>query len=146
MAIYGVGSNWDGAEVCTDFFKEEKFILGWNEDCAEDLYTFISALKVGDILYIKANRPGSRRIRVKGIGIVKSNLISCISSGELGFGSTSDWKSLFVRVIWIDQKEFYIDIPQDQGRLTNVRAATIYEEHLPFVQKIIVEHIANKHN
>lgn len=143
MAIYGVGSNWDGEEVCDLFFEKDQFILGWNEDSAEDLYTFISSLKVGDILYIKANRPGSRSIRVKGVGIVNKNLISCISSGELGQGSISDWNSLFVGVSWVVKAEFIIEIPKNQGKLTNVRAATIYEEHLPFVQEKIVASIVS---
>lgn len=143
MAIYGVGSNWDGEEVCDLFFEKDQFILGWNEDSAEDLYTFISSLKVGDILYIKANRPGSRSIRVKGVGIVNKNLISCISSGELGQGSISDWNSLFVGVSWVVKAEFIIEIPKNQGKLTNVRAATIYEEYLPFVQEKIVASIVS---
>lgn len=143
MAIYGVGSNWDGEEVCELFFEKNQFILGWNEERAEDLYAFISSLKVGDILYIKANRPGSRNIRVKGVGIVNKNLISCISSGALGQGSISDWSSLFVGVSWVVKAEFVIEIPENQGKLTNVRAATIYEEYLPFVQEKIVTYIVN---
>ncbi|VXC20660.1 conserved hypothetical protein [Pseudomonas sp. 8BK] len=141
MAIYGVGSNWDGHEACITFFEERKFILGWNEASAEDLYSFISSLKVGDILYIKANRPGSRSIRVKGIGIVSKNLMSCILEGDLGYGSIKDWNSLFVHVEWAVKSDFTIDIPDNQGRLTNVRAATLYEEHLPFVQEQIVKHL-----
>lgn len=141
MAVYGVGSKWDDEEVSGFFFETGRFILGWNEESAEDLYSFISSLKVGDILYIKANRPGSRSIRVKGIGIVRKNLMSCILGGDLGYGSIKDWNSLFVSVSWIVRDEFIIDIPKNQGRLTNVRAATLYEEHLPFVQEEIVERL-----
>lgn len=146
MAIFGVGSNWGGDEVCGLFFDKGQFILGWNEESAEDLYSFISSLKVGDILYIKANRPGSRSIRVKGIGVVSKNLMSCIFAGDLGYGSIKDWNSLFVNVAWVVQDEFIIDIPEDHGRLTNVRAATLYEEHLPFVQERIVERLLSLHN
>lgn len=141
MAIFGVGSKWENKELKNQFFTEKKFILGWNEQSAEDLYAFIAALKVGDILYIKANRPGSRGIRVKGVGVVTKNLIGCITSGEYGELSISDWKSLFVRVEWVHQKEFSIIIPKDEGKLTNVRAATIYEEYLPSVQKEIISKI-----
>ncbi len=143
MAIYGVGSNWDGKELSHVFFKEGKFILGWNEKNAEDLYSFISSLKVGDILYIKANSPGSRSIRVKGIGVVKKNLMSCIISDERVSVSIKDWKSLFIIVSWIVKDEFLIEIPEQQGRLTNIRAATLYEEHLPFVQEQIVGRLFN---
>jgi hypothetical protein len=141
MAIYGAGSNWDGQEASDLFFHEGKFILGWNEESAEDLYSFISSLKAGDILYIKANRPGSRSIRVKGIGVVTKNLMSCILRGDLGYGSIKDWNSLFVNVAWVIRSEFVINIPENEGRLTNVRAATLYEEHLPFVQEQIIKNL-----
>ncbi|GAB6069938.1 hypothetical protein JCM30760_10350 [Thiomicrorhabdus hydrogeniphila] len=141
MAIYGVGSKWNEKELKKRFFDEGKFILGWNENSAEDLYSFISTLKVGDILYIKSNAPGSRKIKVKGIGIVSKNLLSCISSNELGSESYKKWESLFVRVNWLCKGEFPIEIPKEQGKLTNIRAATIYEEHLPYVQEQIINAI-----
>ena len=141
MAIYGVGSKWNEEELKERFFEEGKFILGWNEDSAEDLYSFTSSLKVGDILYIKSNAPGSRTIKVKGVGIVTKNLFSCISSGELGSESYKEWESLFVRVRWVCKETFTIEIPKNQGKLTNIRAATIYEEHLPYVQEQIINAI-----
>lgn len=140
MAIFGVGSNWSGEELRERFFSESRFILGWNEVSARDLYAFMASLKVGDILYIKANQPGSRIVRVKGIGIVTRNLIDCITSGELD-GNVSDWETLFVRVAWIDQEEYSVTIPEDEGKLTNIRAATIYEEYLPFVQEAIIARV-----
>ncbi|MGO0308800.1 hypothetical protein ACTL6P_19795 [Endozoicomonas acroporae] len=141
MAIYGVGSKWNEKELKDQFFDENKFILGWNEDRAEDLYSFISALKIGDILYIKSNAPGSRKIKVKGVGVVTKNLFSCISSGELGSESYKNWKSLFVKVAWISKDAFEIEIPEKIGKLTNIRAATIYEEYLPYVQEMIVDRL-----
>ena len=138
MAIYGVGSNWSGTELKDRFFADGKFILGWNEESAKDLYAFVSSLKVGDILYIKANQPGSRTIRVKGIGIVTKSLIGCINSGEFENAAISEWESLFVRVAWLHREEFTINIPKTEGKLTNIRAATIYEEYLPIVQEAIL--------
>jgi len=140
MAIFGVGSNWSGEELRERFFSESRFILGWNEVSARDLYAFMASLKVGDILYIKANQPGSRTIRVKGVGIVSRNLIGCITAGEF-HGNVSDWETLFVHVAWIDQEEFLVTIPEDEGKLTNIRAATIYEEYLPFVQEAVIARI-----
>lgn len=140
MAIFGVGSNWNEEEK-DRFFSEGKFILGWNEENAKDLYAFVAALKVGDILYIKANRPGSRKIRVKGVGIVSKSLMGCMTSGEFQSSDISDWESLFVRVAWVHKEEFRVTIPEDEGRLTNIRAATIYEEYLPVVQEAILEKI-----
>jgi hypothetical protein len=141
MAIYGVGSNWSGEELKDRFFEEGKFILGWNEDSAKDIYAFVASLKVGDILYIKANRPGARTIRVKGVGIVTKNLLTCMSSGELAHSALSDWEHLFVDVAWVHRDEFQINIPEEEGRLTNIRAATIYEEYLPLVQEAILKNL-----
>lgn len=141
MAIYGVGSNWSGEELRERFFSERRFILGWDEESANDLYAFVASLKVGDILYIKSNQPGSRTIRVKGIGIVTRNLLTCMSSGELLNVSVSNWESLFVEVAWIYRDEFHVHIPENEGKLTNMRAATIYEEFLPFVQEAIIGRI-----
>jgi len=141
MAIYGVGSKWNEKELKETFFKEGRFILGWNESSAKDLYSFISSLKVGDILYIKSNQPGSRVLRVKGIGIVTKSLIDCIRSEEFANSTISDWETLFIKIAWIDRTEFHITIPDDEGKLTNIRAATIYEEYLPFVQQKILSKI-----
>ncbi len=144
MAIFGVGSKWEDQELKDDFFANNKFILGWNEASAKDLYAFVSLLKVGDILYIKANAPGSRNVKVKGVGLVTKNLIGCISDGELGSSTISDWQSLFVRVTWVHKEEFTVKIPQNEGKLTNIRAATLYEEYLPFVQEAILAKVINR--
>lgn len=143
MAIFGVGSKWEDEELKDQFFSEKKFILGWNEASAKDLYAFVASLKVGDILYIKANAPGSRNIRVKGVGVVTRNLIGCINEVEFGASSISDWQSLFVRVAWVHKDEFVVTIPENEGKLTNIRAATIYEEYLPFVQEAILAKVIN---
>ena len=141
MAIFGAGSKFGDDEVKGTFFAQEKFILGWNEDSAKDLYEAVSHLKVGDIIYLKSNAPGSRSIRVKGIGIISKSLIQCIQSGEYKNKVISDWESFFVRVSWIFKEEFTIEIPENEGRLTSIRANTFYEEQLPFVQKAIVDKI-----
>lgn len=150
MAIYGVGSNWGGKELKEVFFREDKFILGWNEETANDIYSFIGALKVGDILYIKANQPGSRTLRIKGIGIIKTNFIGCLNSGDYKDTKITDWEELFIKVYWIykevDQNDFVITIPENEGKLTSVRACTIFEEHLPFVQNLIIDKIINMCN
>jgi hypothetical protein len=146
MAIYGVGSKWSEDELKDRFFSEGKFILGWNEESAKDLYAFVASLKVGDILYIKANQPGSRTIRVKGIGIVAKNLLTSMSSGDLAHSTIADWESLFVEVTWVRRDEFVINIPENEGKLTNIRAATIYEEYLPFVQEAVIKSLFSSAN
>ncbi|MGB7591307.1 MAG: hypothetical protein WCD04_08125 [Terriglobia bacterium] len=150
MAIFGVGSNWNGEEKRDRFFDERKFIVGWDVDSARDLYAFLASLKVGDVLYIKANQPGARVISVKGVGIVEKSVMDCLTSGEFEGSCIPDGSrlfvrvnrnSLFVRVRWVDREEFTVTIPENEGRLTNIRAATIYEEYLPFVQDAILRRI-----
>jgi len=142
MAIFGAGSKWDDEELKQTFFNDEKFIIGWNEASAKDLYEAVSHFKVGDIVYLKSNRPGSREIRVKGIGVVTKSVIQCVTDNEYR-DNISDWNGFFVRVRWICTEEFRIIIPDAEGKLTNVRAATVYEEHLPMVQNLIIDRLFN---
>jgi len=139
MAIFGAGSNWSGKEMKDIFFDEGKFTLGWNDNNAKDLYNLIGTLKIGDIIYLKSNAPGSRKIRVKGIGIVTENFIDCLMNGKYCETNVNDWESLFVKVKWKVKEEFIITIPKDEGKLTNIRAASFYEEFSPNVQRIIIE-------
>jgi hypothetical protein len=136
MAIYGAGSNWDGDEMKEEFFKNNNFIIGWNINEAQDLYNLISTMKAGDIVYLKANKPGSLDIRIKGIGIVKSSLIQILF--KKGEDLSINRKNFELPVEWIYKQEYVINIPNDTGKLTNIRAATLYEEHLPFVHDDII--------
>lgn len=70
MAIFGAGSDWDGVEQSPRFFNSNSYEIGWNVNEARDLHQLVRGLKASDIIYLKANRPGSLDIRVKGIGVV----------------------------------------------------------------------------
>jgi len=143
MAIFGVGSIWDDdGELAPRFFETDSFILGWGKVSAEDLYSFVASLKAGDILYLKSNQPGSRTIRVKGIGLVKESFISGFDPSKEDFKNPY---SFSIPVAWICQEPFKIVIPEKMGKMTNIRAATVYEEYLPYVQaEIIAKIIAAK--
>lgn len=141
MAIFGAGSTWNDDEMKETFFQQGRFILGWNEGNAKDLYEAISTLKVGDIIYLKSNAPGKRNIRVKGIGLVSKSFIQNITDGDYRNIAIEDWENLFVSVNWIRRDEFRIVIPEEEGKLTNIRAASFYEEFLPFVQTAILNEL-----
>lgn len=121
------------------FFEQGRFIIGWNDASAKDLYEAVSLLKVGDILYLKANQPGSRTIRVKGAGVVEKSFIQSLIDEGLSHEVISNWSNFYIRIKWVVRDEFFIEIPEDEGKLTNIRAATFYEENLPFVQTKILE-------
>lgn len=144
MAIFGAGSNWDGDEMKDDFFNDDNFVIGWDYNHAKDLYDAVSLLKAGDIVYLKANQVGSRTIRVKGIGIVTKTFVHSLIEQGLTKDTIAEWNSLYIKVSWVIREEFNIAIPDTEGKLTNVRAATFYEEYLPFVQKAIIEKILNQ--
>ena len=144
MAIFGAGSNWDGDEIKEDFFNNNNYVIGWNINDAQDLYSMISSIKVGDIIYLKANKPGSFDIRVKGIGIVKNSLLSVIFEKEVDLSNSKN--NFELPVEWLCKDEFIISIPKNTGKLTNIRAATHYEEFLLFVQLAIVNKILDKLN
>ncbi|MTH15545.1 hypothetical protein [Flavobacterium sp. LC2016-01] len=139
MAIYGAGSNWSGQELKDDFFLNNNYVIGWDIKDANDLYSMISTFKVGDIIYLKANRPGSFDIRVKGIGFVKSSLLDVLF--EKGENLSKVRNNFELPVEWIVKDEFYINIPHAIGKLTNIRAATLYEEYLPYVQNEVLNKI-----
>lgn len=139
MAIFGAGSKWDEDEMKDEFFKNENFVIGWNIKNAEDLYSQISSIKIGDIIYLKANRPGSLDIRVKGIGIVKNSFIGVLFEKQETLSLTK--KHFELPVKWIYKTEFHINIPKDIGKLTNVIASTLYEEYLPYAQNQILDKI-----
>lgn len=136
MAIFGAGSNWDGNEIKEDFFRNDNFVIGWDINDAEDLYSQISTIKVGDIIYLKANRPGSLDLRIKGIGIVKKSLVNQLFDKKENLSKNRRNFELLVR--WIVKNEFHINIPPNTGKLTNVRAATLFEEYMPFAQTEIL--------
>jgi len=145
MAIYGAGSKWKKDELKDNFFENEKFTIGWDEKHAKDLYEAVSQLKVGDIIYLKSVSPAHiRNIKVKGIGIVTKSFIQCLQNEEYKDIDISYWSSLFIKVKWIVMDGFTVKIPEDEGKLTNIRPATFYEEYLPFVQEQILNKIFTK--
>ncbi len=140
MAIFGAGSKFGGEDEMKDnFFDNENFVVGWDYNNARDLYGAVSLLKAGDLVYLKANAPGSFSIRVKGIGVVTKSFIHCLIEDGLTVGDITDWESLYIKVKWIVKDEFHIEIPDKDGKLTGVRASTFYEEYLPFVQSAIID-------
>ncbi len=142
MAIFGAGSKWEEDEMKNEFFKNENYVIGWNIKDAEDLYNLISTMKIGDLIYLKSNKPGSLDIRIKGIGIVKNSLIGGLFEKEENLSVRKNNFELPVK--WIVKTESKITIPKNTAKLTNVRSATLYEENLPFVQKEILEKIINE--
>ena len=139
MAIFGAGSKWEDEEMKNEFFKNENFVIGRNIKDAEDLYSLISTIKIGDIIFLKANKPGNLDVRIKGIGIVKNSFIGVLFDNEENLPLRTENFELPVK--WIVTSEFKISIPPNTGKLTHIRSGTLDEEYLPYGQKEILEKI-----
>jgi len=141
MAIYGVGSKWNADEL-KNLFQNDKLIINCDENLAKDLYEALSKLKVGDIIYLKSVSPAHiRNIKIRGIGIITKSFIQCLQDKEYIDFDISNWNIFFIKVKWIVMSEFIINLPENEGKLTNKRLSPFYEEYLPFVQEKIINKI-----
>jgi hypothetical protein len=131
MAIYGVGAYY-GEDVSGDFLQDEVVGVGWATSEAPELQEYFKSLKVGDIVYIKAAFGGAD-ITVKGIGIIKDNIIRDRNNTN---GLVETGRS----VVWITKHSFVIKRPVEKN---NVRSNTVYEEFHPVVQAEIISRIAH---
>ena len=130
MAIFGVGAYYE-EDVSGDFIKHAVVGVGWRSNDAPELQEYFKSLKVGDIVYIKAAAFGSADITVKGIGIIKDNIIRTSAD-------TNDLVSTGRNVTWLKTEHFVIPRPKEKN---NVRSNTVYEEFHPVVQQEIIKRI-----
>jgi len=131
MAIYGVGAYYTN-DVSGDFLASQLVGVGWDNRDAPELEEYFKSLKVGDIVYIKAAFGGAD-ITVKGIGIIRDNIIRTSAD-------TNDLVSTGRNVVWLNAEHFIIPRPKEKN---NVRSNTVYEEFHPAVQQEIINRIAN---
>ena len=133
MAIYGIGAYYGGdrGDVSGDFITAEIAGVGWDSQEAPELHNFVRSLKVGDIIYIKAFSPSSSDLVVRGIGLIRDDVLvdSSSSNGLVQAGRNIDWKFT---------NEFRIPKPAERN---NVRANTLYEEFHPDVTSAIISRL-----
>ncbi|MCR5606934.1 MAG: hypothetical protein K6F69_08985 [Treponema sp.] len=126
MAIYGIGAYFS-SDVSQDFITNSIVGTGWSKVDAPELFQYMQSLKVGDIIYIKSFSPSSPDIIIKGIGIIKDDIL--VANNIVTCGRN---------VIWKNTKTLRIQKPQEKN---NVRSNTMYEEFHPDVQKFIIQNI-----
>ena len=123
MAIYGIGAYFS-SDVSKDFILNNIVGTGWSKLDAPELFQYIQSLEVGDIVYIKSCSPSSSDIIIKGIGIIKDDVLV-----------TNNIVSCGRNVIWKNIQTLRIAKPQEKN---NVRANTMYEEFHPDIQNFII--------
>ncbi|HZR62777.1 MAG TPA: hypothetical protein VFA80_17675 [Xanthobacteraceae bacterium] len=129
MAIYGVGAFYED-DVSSSFIANNLVGVGWSYNRAADLHQFMRSLKVGDIVYIKAARPG-QNITVKAIGLIIDDQIrdDANSGGLVHCGRNVRWASTTT-----------FTLPPRSGK-NNVQNNTLYEEFDPQAQTEIMARI-----
>jgi hypothetical protein len=129
MAIYGVGAFY-GEDVSSEFIEAGIAGIGWSSTDAPDLHQFMRSLKVGDIVYIKSQRPGSD-LSVKAIGLITTDEVPDLP--ELAKCAR--------KVRWISTETFTVPVSPQKN---NVRNNTLYEEFHPNVQMAILDRIQGR--
>lgn len=126
MAIYGIGAYFS-SDVSNDFIANNLVGTGWSLKDAPELFQFMKSLKVGDIVYIKSFSPASSDLIIKGIGIIKDDVV--VSNSIVKCGRN---------VIWKNTNQLRVAKPQERN---NVRANTMYEEFHPEIQDFVMRNL-----
>lgn len=129
MAIYGVGAYYE-EDVSGEFIQQGIVGVGHSAEDAPELQEYFKSLKVGDIVYIKAAF-GGQDITVKGIGIIKDNIVRLEED-------THKLVTTGRNVVWLNKEHFVVPRPKEKN---NVRSNTVYEEFHPVVQNEIIKRI-----
>lgn len=75
MSVYGMGSMFSSTDEQLDNFINEGFVcIGWKQNQKPELYTILSNIKVGDIIYVKALPFNSKSMKIKAVAIVIEKL------------------------------------------------------------------------
>ena len=75
MSVYGMGSMFSSTDEQLDNFINEGFVcVGWKQNQKPELYTILSNIKVGDIIYVKALPFNSKSMKIKAVAIVIEKL------------------------------------------------------------------------
>jgi hypothetical protein len=123
MAIFGIGAHLNVGDVTAQFVTGGVACVGWTEQQAPPAHAMLRQLRIGDIIFVKANTPQGG-LTIKAVGIITkakirkmSTLGSCVS----------------VRWVWTGKEHI--------GKLNDkwpVRSVTLYEEHHPKVQAKVI--------
>jgi hypothetical protein len=123
MAVYGIGAHLDVGDVTEQFVAGGVACLGWNEQQAPPAHAILRQMRIGDIIFVKANTPQGG-LTIKAVGVVTDATIRKIAT----LGSC-----VSVRWVWTGKERV--------GKLDDkwpVRSVTLYEEHHPQVQAKVI--------
>ena len=126
MAVFGIGAYYDGTTDMTDaFLSNGVACIGWPADAAPPLHKLMGHMKMGDIVYIKA-QPPNQGLTIKGVGIVTDDEI--FRRRNLG--------EACLRVKWVWRGTEHVGRIKDRYP---VRFITLYEECSPQIIRRVIE-------
>lgn len=71
MAIWGMGSHFNGEDNQIDNFIKDNFVcMLWKESEVPEFYEMMKEIQLGDIIYLKSFQRGSSNMHINAIGIV----------------------------------------------------------------------------
>jgi hypothetical protein len=129
MALFGVGSSYDGRELLDEFLALGAACVGWTEAAAPPLHGLLRALKAGDLVYVKSFDSGTG-LTLKAVGVVRRGEVR--DYGRTGKG---------VPVRWAWQGEHRLGKPDDKWP---VRSAALYEEFHPAVHAAVIDLVLSR--
>jgi hypothetical protein len=126
MAVFGIGAYYDGTTDMTDaFLSNGVACIGWPAHEAPPLHKLMGHIRMGDIVYIKA-QPPNQGLTIKGVGIVTDDEV---------FRDT-DLGEACLRARWVWSGNEFL------GHITDrypVRSITLYEEFNPEIIRRVIE-------
>ncbi len=123
MAIFGIGANYDGEDMFSDFIDSGCACIGWRAEDNPPADAILHHLRTGDLIYIKSFTP-ALGLTVKAVGVVMKGLVE----DRQGMG-----RGVPVRWVWTGEE--HVGKVRDKWP---VRSVTIYEEFHPEVQERVI--------
>lgn len=121
MAIWGMGSHFNGTDNQFDNFIKENFVcMKWTEIEAPEFYEMMKEIQLGDIIYLKSFQRGSNEMHINAIGIVNETFEA--ENNHNGYENCNNQ----IGVEWININ------PNDKIKVNDIykqRKTAIYKEY-----------------
>lgn len=131
MAIWGIGSHFNGTDNQIHNFIKENFVcMLWKEDDVPEFYEMMKEIQLGDIIYLKSFQRGSNDMHINAIGIVTETFRD--ENAHVGYEHCNNQ----IGVEWINKN------PNEVIKVNSIykqRKTTICKEYDKKVVKCIVK-------
>lgn len=124
MAMYFMGSTYDGVDMTEAFRNAGGAFIGYDEKDAQPLYQLLNEIQMGDFVVLKGYSP-SHGLFIKSIGV-------CISNKRIYYQGLNSGRE--VQWLWHGNENF----GRYQDLFTNMRTGTIYiEKNEDILRKVL---------